>query len=126
MVVRAVLAGRPSVVDDGLSYLRGHAWFDPFGITRKAFAAANPSAVLLGTDGLVAGGRAREDAVVAFVADVAEQLREAREAGELSEAEEAPEAAEAAEAGRAGGQRRPVSSQASWPPSSSPQSVAAG
>ena len=99
MVVRAVLAGRPSVVDNGLSYLRGHAWFDPFGITRKAFAAANPSAVLLGTDGLVAGGPVHgEDAVVAFVADVAEQLREAREAGELSEAEdEAEEAADVPE-----------------------------
>ena len=119
MVVRAVLAGRPSAVDAGLTFLRGHVWFDPFGITRRAFAAGNPSAVLLGADGLVAGGPVHgEDAVRAFVADVADQLREARR-------DRRPAGAHRCR-GRTGGQRRPVSSQASCPPSSSPRSTASG
>ncbi len=92
VVVRAVLAGRPSAVDAGLTFLRGHVWFDPFGITRKAFAAGNPSAVLLGADGLVAGGPVHgEDAVREFVADVAAQLREARVTGKLPEPTEVVE-----------------------------------
>ena len=86
VVVRAVVAGQPDVVRTWLTYLQGHAWFDPFGITRAAFTAGNPSAVLLGADGLVAGGPVHgEEDVLAFVADVAEQLREAREAGDLAD-----------------------------------------
>ncbi|HYJ28199.1 MAG TPA: MauE/DoxX family redox-associated membrane protein [Nocardioides sp.] len=84
VVVRAVVAGQPDVVRGGLTYLEGHAWFDPFGITRAAFTAGNPSAVLLGADGLIAGGPVHgEEEVVDFVAQVADQLREAREAGDL-------------------------------------------
>ena len=86
VVVRAVVAGQPDVVRTWLTYLRGHAWFDPFGITRTAVTAGNPSAVLHGADGLVAGGPVHgEEDVLAFVADVADQLREAREAGELAD-----------------------------------------
>ena len=86
VVVRAVVAGQPDVVRTWLTYLQGHAWFDPFGITRTAFTAGNPSAVLLGADGLVAGGPVHgEEDVLAFVADVADQLREAREAGDLAD-----------------------------------------
>ncbi|GAA4403991.1 hypothetical protein GCM10023168_16030 [Fodinibacter luteus] len=88
VVVRAVVAGQPSVVDTWLTYLQGHAWFDPHGVTRAAFSAGNPSAVLLGADGLIAGGPVHgEEAVSAFVAEVAEQLREARAEGELSSAD---------------------------------------
>jgi hypothetical protein len=84
VVVRAVVAGQPEVVDSSLPFLKGHAWFDPYGLARKQFGAGNPSAVLLGTDGHLAGGPVHgEDAVREFVADIGERLREAREAGEL-------------------------------------------
>jgi thiol-disulfide isomerase/thioredoxin len=84
VVVKAVVAGQPSVVETSLPYLKGHVWFDPFGITRAAFTAGNPSAVLLGADGLIAGGPVHgEEEVLAFITDVGDQLREAREAGEL-------------------------------------------
>jgi hypothetical protein len=92
-VVKAVVAGQPVVVEAWLTYLQGHAWCDPFGITRKAFSAGNPSAVLLGADGLVAGGPVHgEEAVLSFIADIRDQLLEAREAGELVE----PDAADGA------------------------------
>jgi thiol-disulfide isomerase/thioredoxin len=81
VVVKAVVAGQPVVVEAWLTYLQGHAWCDPFGITRKAFTAGNPSAVLLGADGLIAGGPVHgEEDVLSFITDVRDQLREAREA----------------------------------------------
>lgn len=93
VVVRAVIAGQPEVLAGGLSYLEGYSWFDPHGLARKEFGAGNPSAVLLGADGYLAGGPVHgEDAVREFVADIAEQLREAREAGEMPEPGAAPEA----------------------------------
>jgi hypothetical protein len=84
VVVKAVVAGQPVMVESWLTYLQGHAWFDPYGITRKAFTGGNPSAVLLGADGLVAGGPVHgEEDVLSFIAQVRDQLREAREAGEM-------------------------------------------
>ena len=63
-----------------MPYLAGHAWFDPYGIARTAFGVATPAAVLLGTDGMLAGGPVQgEDDVRAFVAEVAEHLSEALE-----------------------------------------------
>lgn len=85
VVVKAVVAGQPEAMRAWLPYLVGHSWFDPFGITRAAFTGGNPSAVLLGVDGLVAGGPVHGEAeVLSFIADVSDQLREAREAGELA------------------------------------------
>lgn len=76
--VHAVVVGDPDVLE-GLPHLVGHAWFDPFGITRQAFAAGTPAAVLLGTDGHLAGGPVRgEEEVLAFVDEVAAHLDEAR------------------------------------------------
>ena len=87
-----------------MPYLAGHAYFDPFALARTAFGVGTPAAVLLGTDGMLAGGPVQgEDDVTAFVAELTE-----------------PPASERP------GQRRPVSSQASSPPSSSPWSIAAG
>ena len=39
-----------------MPYLAGHAYFDPFALARTAFGVATPAAVLLGTDGMLAGG----------------------------------------------------------------------
>ena len=86
VVVRAVVAGPPEVVETGLPFLKGYAWFDPHGLTRKEFGAGNPSAVLLGADGYLAGGPVHgEDAVREFVAGISEQLSETREGAEMTE-----------------------------------------
>jgi hypothetical protein len=78
VVVRAVVTASPRVVRRR-PYLAGH-WFDEFGVTRDAFGVSTPGAVLLGADGLLAGGPVRgEDEVRAFVAEVTEHLREARD-----------------------------------------------
>jgi hypothetical protein len=78
--VRAVLAGQPRLLEL-YPYLKDHVWFDPHAIAREAFAVGAPSAVLLGADGLLAGGPVQgEDEIREFVAEVAEHLREAREA----------------------------------------------
>lgn len=77
--VKAVVRGRPETLDTQLPHLRGHAWFDPFALARDAFGVGSPSAVLLGTDGQLAGGPVQgEDEIHAFVAEVAEHLREAQ------------------------------------------------
>lgn len=77
VTVRAVVNGPPTLID-GLDQLRGRAWFDPFGLTREAFGAGAPSAVLVGTDGMIAGGPVHgADAVVEFVAEIEEHLRDA-------------------------------------------------
>lgn len=79
VTVRAVLTAPASVLDSHAPGLRGLAWFDPFSITRKAFGVGTPSAVLLGTDGQIAGGPViGDDAVREFVAEVADHLREAQ------------------------------------------------
>lgn len=77
--VRAVLTAGPSVLDSYAPDLHGLAWFDPFSITRKAFGVGTPAAVLIGTDGQLAGGPVNGDeAVREFVAEIAEHLREAQ------------------------------------------------
>lgn len=79
VVVRAVVIGTPAVVGS-LPYLANHAWFDPHGITRDAFGVSTPAAVLLGTDGELAGGPVvGEEAVLEFVEDLSEHLRQARD-----------------------------------------------
>ena len=51
------------------------AWFDPFGVAWRRLAPGSPSAVLVGTDGLLAGGPVRgEDGVRAFVEEVRAEL----------------------------------------------------
>lgn len=86
--VRAVLAGPPRFLEH-YPYLKDHVWFDPHALAREAFAVAAPSAVLLGADGLLAGGPVSgEEAIREFVAEVAEHLREA--ASEAAEAAEDP------------------------------------
>ena len=80
VTVKAVLGGAPEMLVVGLEDLRGHVWFDEFGITRAAFAMSTPGAVLLGTDGYLAGGPVHgEDAVRAFVDDVREHLEAAQD-----------------------------------------------
>jgi thiol-disulfide isomerase/thioredoxin len=89
VVVRAVVIGTPDVLHS-LPYLRGRAWFDPHGVTRDAFGVGTPSAVLLGTDGELAGGPvAGEEAITEFIEEIAQHLREAAvpEAGEQPELE---------------------------------------
>ena len=74
MTVRAVVTAQPQSGRRVMPYLAGHAYFDPFGIARAAFGVGTPAAVLLGTDGMLAGGPVQgEDDVRAFVAEVAEQ-----------------------------------------------------
>lgn len=80
--VRAVVSSQPEIIE-ALPYLQGLAWYDPFGITRAAFGVSTPAAVLLGTDGMLAGGPVQGEADIRdFVAEVTEHLREARDAGE--------------------------------------------
>lgn len=76
LVVRAVVQGGEGSLIASLDVLRGTAWFDPFSITRTAFEMATPGAVLLGTDGYLAGGPVQgETAVMEFVAELREHLR---------------------------------------------------
>ncbi len=86
VTLRAVVTAVPAVVESH-PYLDGLAYYDPYGIARAAFGLGTPAAVLLGTDGLLAGGPVQgEDDVRSFVAEVREHLREALEAGGLSDA----------------------------------------
>jgi thiol-disulfide isomerase/thioredoxin len=86
VTLRAVVTAVPAVVDSH-PYFDGLAYYDPFGLARASFGLGTPAAVLLGTDGLLAGGPVQgEDDVRSFVAEVREHLREALEAGGLSDA----------------------------------------
>jgi hypothetical protein len=72
--VRAVVIGDPGVLD-ALPYLDDATWFDPHAVALDLLGAGSPSAVLLGTDGLLAGGPVRgEDAVTGFVEEVRAQV----------------------------------------------------
>ncbi len=76
LVVRAVVQGDETSLISSLEVLGGQAWFDPYGITRVAFGVASPGAVLLGTDGYLAGGPVQgEQDVLAFVEELREHLR---------------------------------------------------
>ena len=74
--VKAVLVSEPSVLaSDIFGVVRGHAWFDPYSIGRKAFGISTPGAVLVGTDGMLAGGPAvGEQDVLEFVAELREHI----------------------------------------------------
>ncbi|NHA69030.1 TlpA family protein disulfide reductase, partial [Phycicoccus flavus] len=72
--VHVVLFGRPGALAR-LPHLRGHAWFDPHGVAMRTLGQGTPSAVLLGADGLLAGGPVSgEEAVVDFVEEVRRHL----------------------------------------------------
>ncbi|MBM6398975.1 MauE/DoxX family redox-associated membrane protein [Phycicoccus sonneratiae] len=72
--VRAVVVGDPDLLGT-LPYLDDHTWFDPHAVALDLLAHGSPSAVLLGTDGLLAGGPVRgEEAVTAFVEELREHL----------------------------------------------------
>lgn len=76
VVVRAVVVAEPGTVETILPSLRGHAWFDPYSIARKAFGLGTPGAVLVGTDGKLAGGPALgQQEVLDFVAELREHIR---------------------------------------------------
>ena len=84
VVVRAVVTAQPESVA-AMPYLAGHAWYDPYSIARASFGVSTPAAVLLGTDGMLAGGPVQgEDDIHSFVAEIAEHLREALEAAEAA------------------------------------------
>lgn len=75
--VRAVVVGDPAVLEQ-LPYLDDTTWFDPHAVALDLFGHGSPSAVLLGTDGHLAGGPVRgEQEVLAFV----EEVRTALSAG---------------------------------------------
>ncbi len=75
--VRAVVIGDPSSLAR-LPYLDATTWFDPHEVALHQLGLRTPSAVLLGTDGFLAGGPVRgEEAVVAFVEEVRAHLLEA-------------------------------------------------
>jgi methylamine utilization protein MauE len=72
--VRAVVIGDPEVLG-ALPYLDDTTWFDPHAVALDLLGQGSPSAVLLGTDGLLAGGPVRgEEAVTAFVDEVRAQV----------------------------------------------------
>ena len=76
--VKAVLIGQPTMLQGDLAVLRGHAWFDPYAVGRVALGLSTPAAVLLGTDGKLAGGPALgEQDLLDFVAEVRAHVREA-------------------------------------------------
>jgi Methylamine utilisation protein MauE len=82
VTVRAVVTATPAIAESH-TYFAGRAYYDPFGITRAAFGVTTPAAVLLGTDGMLAGGPVMgEDDVRSFVAEVTEHLHEALESAE--------------------------------------------
>jgi thiol-disulfide isomerase/thioredoxin len=86
VTLRAVVTAAPAV-GRSYTYFDGLAYYDPFGLARAAFGVGTPAAVLLGTDGLLAGGPVQGEADVrSFVAEVAEHLHEALEAEGLSDA----------------------------------------
>jgi thiol-disulfide isomerase/thioredoxin len=79
VTVRAVVSGQPAAVDM-YPWFAGRSWYDPFGITREAFGVRSPGVVLLGTDGMLAGGPVEgEEDIFDFVAQVGEHLRGATE-----------------------------------------------
>lgn len=76
--VRLLSSMKPETLPEGLRP-EGAVAYDHAGLTQKALALhGSPSAVLLGADGLLAGGPVEgAEAIEQFVADIAEQLAEA-------------------------------------------------
>lgn len=78
VVVRAVVAVPVADAVAVQPTLEGVTWHDPEAQVLMTFGAGTPSAVLLGTDGLLAGGPALgRDAIEELVRDVRDQLLEA-------------------------------------------------
>lgn len=76
VAVHAVLLGPPAVLA-AHPELAGHSWFDPHRVARRSLAPGAPSAVLLGTDGLLAGGPVTgEVAILEFVEEVRAHLHQ--------------------------------------------------
>lgn len=76
--VRAVVSLPIETAATAAPELAGHLLHDPQGVTARIFGAGTPGAVLLGGDGLLAGGPVRgKDAVLEFVDDVRAELLEA-------------------------------------------------
>lgn len=76
--VRAVVAQGIESVVDRAPELSGHLLQDPQGSTRRIFDSGTPGAVLLGGDGLLAGGPVRgKEPVLEFVEDIRAELAEA-------------------------------------------------
>ncbi len=76
--VRAVVAQDIDGVVDRAPDLAGHLLQDPQGATRRIFDSGTPGAVLLGGDGLLAGGPVRgKEPVLEFVEDIRAELAEA-------------------------------------------------
>ncbi|PKW28132.1 MauE/DoxX family redox-associated membrane protein [Phycicoccus duodecadis] len=74
--VHAVLLGEAATVG-AHPELRGHVWFDPHRVAHRALAPSTPSAVLVGTDALLAGGPVLgEQGVLAFVDEVLAHLEQ--------------------------------------------------
>jgi thiol-disulfide isomerase/thioredoxin len=85
--VRAVAIDHPGIAE-AFPFFAGVSYYDPYGFARRAFDVGTPAAVLLGTDGYLAGGPVQgEEAIHDFVAEVTEHLREA---GVPVDAEESP------------------------------------
>ena len=83
ILVRGVVTGpKESLLPGlGLDHLSGHSYLDPYAVTRRAFGVSAPGAVLLGTDGYLAGGPVQgEEDVLAFVDELREHLRAAQPA----------------------------------------------
>lgn len=76
--VRAVVAQTLDGVLDRSPELAGHLLHDPQGATRRVFDSGTPGAVLLGGDGLLAGGPVRgKESVLDVVEDIRAELLEA-------------------------------------------------
>ena len=87
VTVRAVLYGDPENYYEGSQPLPSDlVLFDPNGVVGLTFQVGTPSAVLLGADGMLAGGPViGEEAVTTFVADIREQLHATLGPEEVSE-----------------------------------------
>ena len=89
--VKAVVIGQPTILQGDLGVLRGHAYFDPYAVGRVALGLSTPAAVLLGTDGKLAGGPAMgEQDLLAFVAEVRAHVHEAVDIADAAEVSDAP------------------------------------
>lgn len=78
VTVRAVVTDSVEGASERAPLLAGVVLHDPSGLTRRVFAAASPGAVLLGMDGLLAGGPVAGSArIEEMVQEIRESLAEA-------------------------------------------------
>ena len=74
LAVKAVVLGEPTLLDGDLAVLRGRV-LRPLRHRALGLRRPTPSAVLVGTDGLLAGGPALGEEVVGFVSEIRDHLR---------------------------------------------------